>query len=190
MPFYEITTSWAIPSGIPTKTYTYWQSTASLDILRARLGVFWDSIESVLSSQIFWSVDPTGKELDPASGALLAEWSEGTVVAGQGSGGAQPVADATQINCQWNTGVVVGGRFLKGRSYIPGASSAALSNGNLNGAQRTAVNVAAQALADADLGFSVWHRPVNGFGGSQHPVTTATVRSELAVLRKRRNRSS
>lgn len=190
MPFYEITTSWAIPSGIPTKTYMYWQSAEPLTLLRARLGVFWDAIESVLSSQIYWSVDPTGKTLDPATGALLAEWSEGTVVAGQGSGGAQPAADATQINCQWNTGIVIGGRFLKGRSYIPGVSTSALANGNLNGAQRTAVNVAAQALCDANLGFSVWSRPINGFGGSQHPATTATVRSELAVLRKRRNRSS
>lgn len=188
MPFYEITTSWNIPSGIPTKTYMYFNTENTLNQVRNLLGVFWSAVDGSLSNQIFWSVDPTGKILNEQSGALLGEWSDSPAVAGQGGGTQQPVADATQINLVWNTGAVVNGRFLRGRSYIPGLATGALSNGNLTEANRAAITTAGQALADSVAGLCVWHRPKNGFGGSTLGVTSAVCRSELAVLRHRRNR--
>lgn len=190
MTFYEITTSWNIPSGIPTKTYMYFETNQLLSVVRAAIGQFWSAVDGSLSSQVYWSVDPTGKELNPQTGGLLAEWASPTAINGQGGGAAQPVADATQINLAWNTSTVVNGRFLRGRSYIPGCAAAALSNGNLAEANRAAITTAGQALIDADLQLMVWHRPKNGIGGSAYMATSAVCRSELAVLRKRRNRSS
>lgn len=190
MALYEVTTSWGLPSGIPTKSYMYFDTEEAVAAIRARLGVFFNELENSLSAGVFWSVDPSGKIFQPTTGALVGEWSDSTVVEGEGAVPGEVVADATQVNIQWNTGLVVGGRFLRGRTYIPGLSRNNLSGGNMAGATRTAINTAADALAGAPTWLSVWHRPVNGAGGLTHAVTTATVRSELAVLRKRRNRSS
>lgn len=184
----EVTTSWNIPSGIPTKTYMYFADGTPLPTIRAALGTFWGAVDGSLAPTVFWSVDPTGVLLDDTTGALTGEWSDPTAIAGSGSGSGQPVADATQINVQWNTASIINGRRVRGRTYVPGLAAAALSGGNLAEANRAAITAAGTTLAASNAEMRVWHRPKAGTGGTTVGVVDAVCRSELAVLRLRRNR--
>jgi len=185
---FEVTTSWNIPSGVATKTYMYFLPDVSLSQVRAALGVFWDSVANSVSSQVYWSVDPEGRIIEDTTGQLVNQWSDPTVVAGQGKVSGQPVPDAAQANIQWSTGQVIAGRFVNGRTYVPGIGAGNLSGGNLASATQASLTQAGTALKDSGAGLAVWHRPKNGAGGRALAVVSAVCRSELAVLRGRRNR--
>lgn len=184
----EVTTSWTIPSGIPTKSVMYFTGDEALPAVRAAINAMFTSIRDRLGTGIGWSVDPTARVLNPLTGGLEGLENDGTAQTGTGSGAGLYVADATQVLVKWITGQVVNGRFLQGKTYIPGLDANLVSGGNLGSTTRAAIAGAAQTFAAGGHGLGVWHRPVGGSGGTIKPVTGGTCNSELAVLRRRRNR--
>ena len=128
----------------------------------------------------------TGVELDAATGALTGQWAEATARVGTGAGGTEPVADATQILVRWKTNTIVNGRFVAGRTYIPGCASSNEVSGNLAAATQSAIAAAGTTLIGSGAGLAVWHRPISGSGGSEQSPNSCVVWEEFAVLRRRR----
>lgn len=184
----EVTTSWTIPSGIATKSVMYFADGSDLATCRERIWGSFNGFMDSIASGVSFSVDPEARVLNPATGVLLGLVSDATPRTASGTGAARPVADATQVLLRWFTGQVIGGRFVQGRTYIPGLDANLLTGGNLSSGAQADFAAGALAVITPSVGFGVWHRPKNGAGGQLVQCTSVGVNAELAVLRRRRNR--
>ena len=182
----EILTDWTTPAGSGFRSVTFWDSAVAVEGQRAKWQAFLEDINTVLDNGTSWIIRTEGREMDNATGTLTGAWSDGTAQVGGGAGSGETVADATQILVRWSTATIVNGRFHRGRTFIPGCQVAALVSGNLAAANVTAINTACTTLLTDNEGFGVWHRPVDGAGGSFSLATSGNAWSELAVLRQRR----
>ncbi|HKZ21570.1 MAG TPA: hypothetical protein VJQ57_15875 [Acidimicrobiia bacterium] len=182
----EIITEWTGPGSSPKLSIMYFDETPTIASQRAALGTFWNAVDANVSNLFAWQVRSEGRELDDATGALTGFWNENTAQAGAGGSPTAPVADATQALIQWLTSSIIGGRRLRGRTFVPGLPQTAISTGSLASGIRTAIDTAADALVSSGAGLQVWHRPQNGAGGSAVAVSAASVWSEFAVQRGRR----
>lgn len=150
------------------------------------LAAFWEDCSVTQNTAVGWSIQTGGREMDEVTGGLTGLWSEPTPYTGNGDASGQKVADSTQALIRWQTTTIRRGRFLQGRSFLPGVAVSQLSDGNLgNGAVGT-LQTSATLLVVGEVGLSVWGRPVQGAPGVLAPVTQASVWNELAVLRGRR----
>lgn len=158
------------------------------DVADQRMKVFGflSAIKSQLDNGVSFTIETSGRELDDSTGALTGVWSEPTAYSGVGVVNGEPVADATMGLMQWRTDHIVNGRFLQGRTFIPGLSTTHLSNGNLSAAAIANWTTAGQLLITDAVQFGVWHRPTSGSGGVFWAADTAAAWQELAVLRRRR----
>jgi len=182
----EVVTDWVTPAGGGFRTVMFFSEFGPIADLREALSDFWDSCSTSLDTNVNWTIETSGRIMDHVTGTLTGVWNESTVQTGGGANSGNVVPDATQGLVRWNTDQIVNGRFLKGRNYIPGFSTAAVSEGNMLAANRTAINAGATALIATGVEIGVWHRPVGGAGGAFHVATSADVWSEFAVLRQRR----
>lgn len=182
----EILVNWTTAAGGGFKTVTYWDDTHAINDQRQGLHDFLVAIRGQLANTVTFFQDQSGRVVDAGTGTLTGVWNDAEAFGNVGNGGAQCVSDATQVVVQWLTGAITNGRFIRGRSFIPGLVTTALSGGNLSPTAFGVFAPAAQALAAADLGLAVWHRPVLGTGGNFSEVIDANVWTELGVLRRRR----
>lgn len=184
----EVNTTWTPPSGISTKSVMYFGPGATPAFVRLSIQEMWEALVSALSTTTTWSIDTDGRILDSATGTLLGAWTDPEVLTGAGTDAGQPVPDASQVLMRWSTGSVVAGRFLQGRTFVPGLSNSETEGGNLGAGTRTTfVNAQAGFLLALAGQFGVWHRPKNKAGGVFVSATGGTTAAELAVLRRRRN---
>lgn len=188
----EILTQWGGSSGGVHYSVMFFDSLGAIATQRTALQTFWTSVKAQVSPHWGYTILTTGRDLDETDGSLVAAWAEASAKTGVGTGGTEQVADATQALIRWNTNVILNGRFLKGRTYVPGLQNAALTNGNLGVAPKAALQAAANSLIAAG-GLMVWSRPVKDpvthsviRPGSGHFAVSATIWDELAILRKRR----
>lgn len=135
------------------------------------------------------SIQPTADVIDEASGQITSVVdfaSPGAVVAT----GATTYSAASGAVVNWNTQDYVNGRRVRGRTFlVPLGSDCYDAQGDIASATLTSLREAADDLVTAALEhpLCVWHRPVNGAGGSSHVVNSATVPDLPAVLRSRRD---
>jgi len=153
---------------------------------RTALQAFLQAIKTQFHTSCSYIIATEGREVSDSSGALNGAWAETSAKIGTGTAVTPPGADATQALIRWNTNVIVGPRFLRGRTFIPGVSKDAITNGNLSTSSLSAFQAGATGLITAAKGFGVWHRPVSGSGGQFAVSSSASVWDELAVLRRRR----
>lgn len=182
----EIIVEWTTASGAGKKSVLFFDTGTTAASQRTALSTMLTSIQTSLVSGNTWRIANVGRELDNSTGTLTGAWSDASVKSGGGTVPPQQVADATQVLFQWRTGVIVNGRFLRGRTFIPGLAVSNLSGGNLLAGVQTGFQGYGTTFLNANVGFQVWHRPVNGSGGQVALGGTCTVWSELAVLRRRR----
>lgn len=183
----EIRVRWNTASGVGGVSVLYFDQTPAVAEQRAALQGWLANLEGGLHNTTSYEIETSGRELDTSSGALVGAWADPTPQAGTGTiSGGSPVPDATQVLIRWYTGDVVAGRFLSGRTYIPGLAGVNVSGGNLAPTVMASYATDSQAYIDGTLGPVIWHRPTNGVGGVARPVTAASVWGELAVQRRRR----
>lgn len=183
----EILVDWTTASGSDHRSVMFFDLSGAVATQRAALKAFLDTIKSQLDNGVTWTIETSGRELDDTTGALTGQWSESTASTGVGVVNGEPVPDAAQVVMQWRTGVIVNGRFLQGRTYIPGLTAAQLSDGNVSATTISAWTTAGTTLEGVANGLQVWHRPVSGSGGQASNVLSAAVWPELGVLRRRRS---
>lgn len=188
----EIITEWTSPGDSPKLSVMYFDEAPTIASQRTALAAMWGTVDNSLATLCAWRIRTEGRVLDTATGALTGFWNEGTAQAGAGTSPTTTVADATQLLIQWLTNTIVDGRRLRGRTFVPGLPTSAVTAGNLASGIQTAVDAAADTFVASGAGFQIWHRPTPGAGGappsggSAAAVTGASVWNELAVLRKRR----
>jgi len=189
----EITTEWTMASGGGKLSVMYFLEGIAVTSQRDALSLFWTAIKASLDNTVAYAISTSGREIDDATGNLVSAWSDSRSKTGVGSGSTEQVADATQGLITWRSEDVVNNRFVKGRTFVPGLSIAALSNGNMGSSTISTFQTAANALIAAGAGLAIWARPLKDpithvitRPGSIHTATTAAVPTELAVLRRRR----
>lgn len=183
----EIITEWTTPSGSDHRSVMYFQPETDLVAARLALSLLWTAVGNQQPQVVEWKIQTSGRVLDPQSGALTGAWTEGTVREGDGnSTDTEVLPDATQMLIRWKTSAIARGRFLQGRTYLPGLGMSTNDQGNVTAGAATAIATAATTFIGSSAGFGIWSRPQGGAGGAFHPASSAAVWSEFAVLRKRR----
>lgn len=183
----EIITDWA-GNGVQSNTVMFFRADQPVADQRTALKAYWDGVKTVVSNQYSFTIRQEGRELNDGDGSLSGAWAVGTSLAGTGTDNSQPVPEAAQALCRWATGVVVAGRFLKGRTYIPGIAQGYSQQGQVLATARTAIKTAGDNLAASATGFVIWHRPApGGDNGQSAAVTSSSVWQEWAVQRRRRS---
>lgn len=182
----EILVDWVTPAGGGFRSVTYWSETPAVVDQRAALATFLGAVDNFLDSGVTWSIETTGREMTDAEGTLTDIWSETTARGGTGGVAGNAAPDAAQVLLRWNTSQIINGRFLRGRTFIPGLSTASVADGNVAGSTLTSIQTALDAFIATVAGFGVWHRPVAGGGGDFSLAVTGSVWAEFGMLRRRR----
>lgn len=151
---------------------------------------FFDDMKVHLCSNTHILVSPEVKELDPATGALIALHavpSPATEVVGTGGSDQSPGPVGAVVS--WGTGGVNRGRAVRGRTFIvPIYFASFFGDGTLTSACVTSMNTAATNWRTSG-GYEslIWSRPRAGAGGAAFPILTSAVPDMAAVLRSRRD---
>lgn len=183
---HQIISRWTTINGGGKVAVMYFLAAIPIEDQREALGAFWEDVCPNLDNSTSVVVDTDGVTIDDATGGLVDSWADPTPYTFSGGGTGEPVDDAAQILVRWKTATIVGGRFLQGRTFIPGSNVANLSNGNLIGSTQTALQTAVNTFIASAAGLAVWHRPKEAAPGSSDAVSTGSVWNEFAVLRRRR----
>nr|CRY96740.1 hypothetical protein [uncultured prokaryote] len=183
---HEVVTNISMASGGGKVAVMYFDETVPPEECVDYVSDFWTSIVPYITPATTFQVQGSGRDVDEATGALTAFYNVASSALIAGSSSTQQVADATQGLVQWRTGIVLGGREVRGRTFIPGLSQSSVIGGNLAPQTRTGIETNANILGGPITGLGVWRRPKEGTPGQLVQVSTATVWSELAVLRRRR----
>lgn len=179
-------TTWTGFVGGPGVTTLYWSDGTGPNL--TAWNAFLTAIVGRFPTVVTWQSQNSGDRLDEATGAIVGSWS-GTAqsaVVGTGAGSySAPVGSVVN----WRTAGIVGGKRVRGRSFlVPMAGAAYDSDGTIAAAALTTLRTAlATFVTAAAADLRVWHRPVDGAGGSQHVVTAADIPDKAAVLRSRRD---
>lgn len=160
---------------------------AAIDLAN-RCRVLWDGLKTFVPTGITWSFPGEVTELDTATGQLedvhpinvLAD----VVSSGSNSSWAKPAGG----RIDWLTEVVVGGRRLKGRTYVVPLSGAQYdAQGSLTPACISGLVAAASAYRDGgvtdEMQPSVWSRR----HGVQGDITNVRVPDRVSILTSRRD---
>lgn len=179
---------WTTPGG-GGQTTLYTQPTGTAQAVTNSIRSWLVSLCAGLSNQVTVTMGSEVRRLNVGTGQLEQVFgvTPGTPVPGNVA--SQPVADSSQVLMRWNTGHIVGGRRLVGRTFIPGLPVGSLTAGNLSGASAADFATKGQNLITTLSGSAplvVWHRPKAGAGGEAWAADVATCWTEMAVLRRRR----
>lgn len=183
----EILTNINTAAGGGRLAVMYFDQSIAVETQRLALNAFWLGVAEACNNDTAFTVRTVGRELEETTGVLTGEWTASTPYTAEGDATGEPVADAAQGLIRWSTGVVVGGRFLRGRTFVPGISALNVTGGNLSAIAMTQLGEAADTLATGGAGLGVWHRPTDSGAGGLEEVTGASVWDEFAVLRRRRS---
>lgn len=152
------------------------------------IGLAYAELQPILPVGVTISVDGTGDTYDDATGTLTGSWSAAGAGSFAGEAAFNPAAGVGAC-VTWNTGLIVNGRRLRGRTFlVPLATVAYDADGTLTPSALTAITSFASALlATGPMG--IWHRPTTpgGSDGAASGVTSFKVRDKVAILTSRRD---
>lgn len=167
-------------------------SAASADDQCDALADLMETLDSNLVPETAWRIPGEGRQIESATGALTGAWTATTFRTGTGGASGQPVADATQVLLRWQTAAIRRGRFLRGRTFIPGLNNGYTTGGNISSALGSTWATAVGTFLDRNVGFGIWGRPLPARGpvpaapGVFAEASGGGVWQELAVQRGRR----
>lgn len=148
----------------------------------------YQSMTSVIPASVTVSVDGAGDTYDDATGELVGTWNVGDPVSFVGTAPSDVAAAGVGACVTWNTGLIVAGRRLRGRTFlVPLSVSAYAQDGTFIPGVLTALTAFGNGmLAAGPLG--VWHRPTAaGNDGAASGVTSFRISDKVAVLTSRRD---
>jgi hypothetical protein len=181
----RVTTTFSGLTGAPFSNVLHF---GGLDITDAgdavaAAGAFWGAIDAIMVTECTWAVSADVEVIDPPTGNLLEVLNATAVTGGGGTTSAQ-LPGAVQGLIRWRTGQIVGGRELRGRTFVPGLAVAVNSDGTVQTGHAATIKSAADALiAVGTPPFGIYSRT----HGQLEPVVSSSVWSQFAVLRSRRD---
>lgn len=149
---------------------------------------FWLACSSITPITVHTTVPGYGDTIEVETGLLQSVWSDGNPLiaqAGQESH-AYPAGVGACIN--WMTDGIVNGRRVRGRTFVvPLDGTRYDTDGTIEPTALSILRTAASDLLTAcGEHFVIYHRPVDGAGGSAHAVTDYSVADRVSTLRSRR----
>lgn len=150
---------------------------------------FLDALQPTISAGTRYRIDPEVARFNPADGNLVALNPVTVEPEKPGLNNSSALPRSTQGLIRWRTGSIVNNRTVQGRFFVPGM---VINNNQTPGIPTAGFTGPAQAaanllVADPSAQLAVWSRPRPGFLGSEHTVVSASVWTEWAVLRSRRD---
>lgn len=144
---------------------------------------FWDGVKTKVSNLYSFQVELAVEDIDIATGKPVGLTAvTAAVVTGTIATGVNPWQ--TQGLIQWRSGVFLGGRELRGRTFIPGTLIADEGTGVPTASYITTLNTAASTLAsDPNSSLAIYSRKKRAIG----VVTSGQAWNKWAVLRSRRD---
>lgn len=182
----EVLVDWeaiGTPGGL---SVLYFNPSATVESSRSELATALGGVNTELAATTKWSVRTTGRVIESTTGALTGFWNDSQPYTGTGSGIGKAVSNAAQALVQWRSVVIMNGRLVQGRTYLPGLSDYSLLNGQVIDAARFKIEDSFDTAYVAAAEPVIWHRPGPNGPGLAVPVAAATVWREMAVLRRRR----
>lgn len=176
---------WSGLNGLPGVSVIH--SLDSVTGALAAIRAFFLACQSVFPSGLTFSFPASGDTFESTTGVLVGGWSD-TAVATVPASGAVAYAAGVGAFVKWNTGAIVGGRRLKGRTFMaPLGNDRYDGSGTIVDGSVTTMQTAANTLVATGV-MNVWHRPtsVGAADGALHVVTSATVPDKVTALRSRR----
>lgn len=182
---YRVRTVFTGPTGSPWVNTLFFDEPAGTAQGAANAAaIFWQAVDAVMHTSVSWSTEGdvvlVNEDTGLATGVVSTETSSGA-----GSTGTDLLPPATQGLIRLLTGVFNDGRQIRGRIFVPGLTETAnTAGGIMDGTTATTIRTAAEALVDdANSALLVWSRS----GLQAHPVTGASLWSQFAILRSRRD---
>lgn len=176
--------TWNGLGGLPGVS-TFYYGVASPNVSDAV--TFFNAIKALFPNGLSWDIPSSGDEIDDSNGALTGSWlgsGGGTVTA---TGGSLPYAAGVGARVRWDTTTIVGRRRLRGSTFLCPILSAKFDTaGTIDSTALTTLQTAASAFAASGVAKEIWHRPVNGSGGTSAPINSAVVPDRVTSLRSRR----
>jgi hypothetical protein len=153
----------------------------------AIVGAF-DRLTPMLPTGVTLTIPGSGDKIDDTTGELVGVWDAGAGGTKNATGAAKAAAGVGAC-VTWNTGGIVNGRRLKGRTFIvPMANDQYAADGTIENGTLGQINLFANDLKNAGA-LAVWHRPTSkdATDGNSYGVLSFRVRDKVAVLSSRRN---
>jgi hypothetical protein len=178
---------WTGFPGAPGHSVFYSPATGTIPVgPLADFFTAWGAFRPYLSNV---AVPNSGDAIESTTGALDGSWASGDSANLAGATLSQIYAGPAGACVRWLTDGVVNGRRVRGRTFlVPLTAPSFQTDGTLLDSVRITIRDAAYNLVTAAAGgLHVWHRPVNGAGGSSHEITGVEVTDKVAVLRSRRD---
>lgn len=182
---YRVRTVFTGTPGAPYLSTMYFaESGGTAQQAATAVGTFWGAVDSNLTNSINWATEADVALVNAATGAVTA--AVATVpVTGTGALADAQLPRASQGLVRWLTGIYVGGRQIRGRTFIPGVTEGGnTTDGLITPALQGVIDAAAATLiASANADLEVWSRAL----GQSNVATVGTTWSEFAILRSRRD---
>lgn len=176
---------WAGPAtvggGLTTLYFASPATTATQAVTAA--ATFLGAIDARMKNTVSWATEADVYEIDEVTGAVTGL---NTTTPQTGTGGLTDdlLPPEVQGLLRLRTNTIAGTSFVQGRLFIPGLTVASNNNGVVNPTTLSTLNAAAAALiADSTTLWGVWSRTHGTFA----PVDTATLWTQFAALRSRRD---
>lgn len=193
----KVNTSWIGTFVGPALSVMYFLPVGTVNLAAAQASIdavrdFWVACAPRMSSSSSWTVLGTVDQIDVTTGDLQGSFA-GTARNGLPSGTGDVLPYQVQGMIRWDTGLVMDGRRLRGRTFLPATLEA--DNGGLGQpltGYLTTMNTAAAALvASATADLAVYHRPIPATApggpraGGAATAVTGTCSSSWKTLRSR-----
>lgn len=149
---------------------------------------FFTAIKGSFPSGVIWSIPTTGDTIDAASGELVGEWHANFGTSVSANGGATSWVRGTGAYIVWSTGVILGGRRVRGRTFLCPLIAQAFDAGTITESHRSTIDLAGQGVVAHGI-LGVYHRPgaKNAPVGSFHLITGVDVPDKVTSLSGRRS---
>lgn len=166
---------------LATHYFIHGDTQAAADAAVAATGTFWGAVDAFMDSECSWATESEVAVLTTAG--VLEGILATTPATGTGAVGGSAVPKVANGLIRWITPAFIGGRRLRGRTFVPNLSTGSLNNGIVAAATVTGLNAAAAAfIADATTTLAVWSKT----SSTAANVATASTWTEFASLRSRR----
>lgn len=145
-------------------------------------------VASGLPSGVQITFPTSGDSINDTNGQLVGTWTAPAAAAVNGSGAATAAA-GVGVCVGWQTGGIVNGRRLRGRTFlVPVTTPVWGIDGTITDASLASFQAFAAAL-QASGPLAIWHRPTSkgATDGNSYGVVSNKVRDKVAVLRSRRD---
>lgn len=171
-----------------------------LQTARQSLQTMWTDLAASMPDDVTVRVESTGDIIESTDGSLVGTWAKDPLPPIPGLSGASYSAPSGYM-IRWLTGSIVGGKRVRGRTFVvPLASTAYGVNGQLAAIFPSQIEPVTNAFVfEQSLDFVIWSRPFAGSAatptraarpprlGSHSLVKSSVVPIKVAVLRSRRD---